>query len=212
MAHDEETDLAKEYVISFFDRNLMLHKDGPEAVRWTVPGQILHYESMLDIGPLEGKRILDFGCGIGGFYGFLRERGITVDYTGCDLNPTLIAHARKKYPGADFRVLDLDQQDLAEEFDYILLCGVFNLRVQGLDDLILRTLSKLYTRCRIGLAYNGISAHSPDKDYEIHYVMPEQLFTFAIQYLSPFVALRHDRMQYDFTLFVYRGPNRFQSS
>jgi len=32
-------ELAREYVISFFDRNLLLHGDRPEAVRWTAKGQ-----------------------------------------------------------------------------------------------------------------------------------------------------------------------------
>jgi hypothetical protein len=35
-------ELSKKYVISFFDKNLMLHGDRPEAVRWSPKRQILH--------------------------------------------------------------------------------------------------------------------------------------------------------------------------
>ncbi len=72
-------ELSKEYVISFFDKNLMLNGDKPDAVRWSSMGQTLHYQSMLDIGNINGKKILDFGCGKGDFYQFLKDRGITVD-------------------------------------------------------------------------------------------------------------------------------------
>lgn len=201
-------DLAKEYVSSFFDRNLRLHGDRPEAVRWTAAGQQLRYRSMLDIGPLEGRRLLDFGCGKGDFYQFLKDAGISLQYAGWDISNNLIGFARRKYPGADFRVMDIDRDAVTEDFDYVLLCGVFNLEVQGLDDMIRRTLKKLFGHCRIGLAFNGLSDHNPGKDFELHYASPEGLRDFALQELSPFVAVRGDIIPHDFTLFVYREAQR----
>ncbi len=200
-------ELSKEYVISFFDTNLMLHGDRPEAVRWTTVGQRAHYQSMLDIGDTAGKKILDFGCGKGDLYQFLQEREVPVEYTGCDINGKLITVAQKKYPGVDFRVLDIDRDVLDEDFDFIFLCGVFNLRVEGLDEVIKDTLIKLFARCRIGLAFNALSAHNPKKDFELHYTSPEEVFSFAVRNLSPYVSLRHDRMCYDFTLFIYQEIN-----
>jgi SAM-dependent methyltransferase len=200
-------ELSKEYVISFFDTHLMLHGDRPEAVRWTTVGQRAHYQSMLDIGDTAGKKVLDFGCGKGDLYQFLQARDVPVEYTGCDINGKLITAAQNKYPGVDFRVLDIDKDVLNEDFDFIFLCGVFNLRVEGLDEVIKDTLIKLFARCRIGLAFNALSTHNPKKDFELHYTSPEELFSFAVRNLSPYVSLRHDRMCYDFTLFIYREIN-----
>ncbi|MDA8084953.1 MAG: class I SAM-dependent methyltransferase [Nitrospiraceae bacterium] len=203
-------DLAKEYVISFFSKSLQLHGDRPEAVRWTPPGQIIHYKCMLDIAPsIEGATILDFGCGKGDFYGFLRDNGITVSYTGFDINPELVALARQKYPEVPFSVFDITRDELTADFDYIFLCGVFNLKVQGLDDLIRLTLKKLFPHCRTGLAYNGLSAHAPHKDFELHYVYPGDMLSFAIEELTPAVTLRQDRLFHDFTLFAYQRSNPF---
>ena len=202
-------ELSKEYVISFFDTNLMLHGDRPEAVRWTSKGQLLHYRAMLDIGDMSGKKILDFGCGKGDFYQFLKDRDIQVQYTGFDINEKLIAAARLKYPDSDFRVFDTDKNVLEEDFDYIILCGVFNLRVNGLDEVIRDTLKKLFFRCRIGLAFNALSVHNPRKDFELNYTSPEELFAFAVNNLSPFVSLRHDRMSYDYIMFIYKEINAF---
>lgn len=190
----------------------MLHGDRPEAVRWTAGGQDAHYRAMLDIGNLSGAKILDYGCGTGGLYGWLRDAGMAVDYTGYDINPKLIAAAQKKYPEARFAVFDAEESELAEAFDYILLCGVFNLRVQGIEETIRKTLCRLFSSCRKGLGYNGLSAFDPKQECELFYARPDEICSFAIRELSPHVMLRHDRLRYDFCLFVYRNANAFQTN
>jgi cyclopropane fatty-acyl-phospholipid synthase-like methyltransferase len=201
-------ELSKEYVISFYDRALRYFGDRPESLRWTEEGQRARYESMLDMAHgIEGKKVLDFGCGKGDFYKFLKDKGIEVRYTGLDINENLIALARQKFPGARFGVFDIERNTIGEEFDYVFLCGVFNLKVQGIDDLIRLTLKKLFPCCRIGLVYNGLSSHNPKKDFELNYVSPEALLGFALENLSPFVALRHDKIPYDFIMGVYRDLN-----
>jgi len=200
-------ELSKEYVISFFDKALRMHGDRPDAVRWSQTGQALHYQALLDVGKIDGARILDFGCGKGDLYQFLKDRNINVQYSGCDINESLISFARQKFPGVDFRVFDAEKDVLEEDFDYIFLCGVFNLKVQGLEETVKTILKKLYERCRIALAFNALSDHNPRKDFELNYLSPEGLFNFAVKELSPFVSLRHDRMFYDFVMFVYRDIN-----
>lgn len=202
-------ELSKEYIISFFNSNLSLHGDRPEAVRWTRTGQILHYQCLLDIGKLNGKKILDFGCGKGDFYEFLKNSGIEVNYTGYDINEKLINVARKKFPECRLDVFDIDSESINEDFDYIFICGVFNLRVEGLEQTIKDSLIKLFRHCRIALAFNGLSALNPKKDFELYYSSPSDLLEFAVKNLSPHVSIRHDRMNYDFVMFVYKDINSF---
>jgi len=200
-------ELSKEFLISFFDKTLQMHGDRPEAVRWTAKGQLAHYQALLDIGTVEGKKILDFGCGKGDFYQFLKEKNISAQYVGYDINESLISVAKKKYPGCRFKVFDIETDSLEEYFDYIFLCGVFNLKLQGLDETIKEILKKLFDRCSIALAFNALSTHNPKKDFELHYVQPEEIVAFALKNLSPYVALRHDRLSYDFIMFVYKDIN-----
>jgi 2-polyprenyl-3-methyl-5-hydroxy-6-metoxy-1,4-benzoquinol methylase len=204
-------EISKEYVISFFNKTLRMHGDRPEALRWTAEGQRTRFRCLLDIaGDINGKKVLDFGCGKGDFYQFLMEMGITVEYSGYDINENLISLARKKFPECDFRVFDIDGDVLGEAFDYIFLCGVFNLKVKGLDDTVKTVLQTLFRHCKIAMAFNALSAHNPKKDYELYYHSPEELFRFAMIHLSPYIALRHDRIPYDFVLFIYRDPNAFR--
>jgi SAM-dependent methyltransferase len=202
-------EISKEYVISVFDRKLLQHGDRPEAVGWSSKGQVLRHQSMLDVGNINNSKILDFGCGKGDFYSFLKERGIYVKYTGFDINEKLISLAKEKYPGVDFRVFDIDNDILDEDFDFIFLCGVFNLKVEGIDETIKKTLARLFQHCGTALAFNALSSHEPKKDFELHYISPEDIFTFSMKNLSPNVSLRHERIMYDFTIFVYRDINKY---
>lgn len=202
-------ELSKEYIIDFFWKNLMIHGDRPEAVRWTPEGQIRHYKALLDIGDIRNSKILDFGCGKGDFYHFLKLNNIPVEYHGYDINENLIEFAKRKYPEVDFRVFDIDKDILSDDFDYIFLCGVFNLKVNGIDGFIKDILKRLFIQCRFALAFNALSFYEPKKDFELNYIKPEDIFSFAIKELSPYVSLRHDRIKYDFTVFVYKDLNPF---
>ena len=199
-------DLAKEYVISFFDRTLRSHGDRPEAVRWTAQGQIRHYECLLEVATcLEGSSILDYGCGKGDFYQFLKDRNISVHYTGFDINENLISLAKSKFPECEFRVFDAEKDIISREYDYIILCGVFNLRVQDIDKTIKSTLLTLMPHCRKALAFNALSSHDPGKSPELNYLSPGDMADFAIMHLSSRISLIHDRIPYDFTLIIRKG-------
>jgi SAM-dependent methyltransferase len=197
-------EISKEYVISVFNKKLLLHGDRPEAVGLSSKGQLLRYQSMLEIGDIDNSKVLDFGCGKGDFYKFLEDSGVKVKYSGFDINEKLISLAEKKYHEIDFRVFDIDKDVLDEDFDYIFLCGVFNLQVEGIDGTIKKTLTKLFRHCGTALAFNALSSHEPKKDFELHYTTPEDISDFAVKNLSPYVSLRQDRIPYDFTMFVYR--------
>lgn len=56
--------------------------------------------------PLAGARAIDFGCGIGRLTAAMAARGATV--TGIDIAPAMIDEARRRAPGLDFRVGDVE--------------------------------------------------------------------------------------------------------
>ena len=194
--------LYKEYVISFFDRELQMHGDRPEAVRLSSEGQTLRYESLLAIDErIEGK-VLDYGCGKGDLCQFLKERNISVDYTGFDINKNLISLAKQKYHDAKFSVFDIETDELDEEFDYIFLCSVFNLKLKDLDKTVKSILDKLFRHCRKALAFNALSSKDPKKAVELNYLSPDEMVEFAKNNLSPHVSFARERIPYDFTMFV----------
>ena len=65
-----------------------------------------------------GDTILDIGCGPGSNAPIFKN----CKYTGIDINPAYISHARKKYPGVDF--LTKDARELAGDgrlFSYVIV-------------------------------------------------------------------------------------------
>jgi 2-polyprenyl-3-methyl-5-hydroxy-6-metoxy-1,4-benzoquinol methylase len=105
----------KKELLNFYNRHLKDFGDAPQAVRWTPEGQLHRYETLTGIaGDFSGKRVLDFGCGKGDFYGYLTEKGIHVKYCGIDINENLIDLARRKYPGTDFIFWTFRKQRLTE--------------------------------------------------------------------------------------------------
>ena len=115
------------------DRNgwLALIEENPGHSQWYIDrfrkladeGTDLHGEARLvDAMVGRGARILDAGCGPGRVGGRLARAGH--DVTGVDLDPLLIAAARKDHPGARWLVGDLSELDLpGEGFDVIVCAG-----------------------------------------------------------------------------------------
>jgi SAM-dependent methyltransferase len=204
---------SKEQLLSFYNFHLRKFGDRPEALRWTPQGQLRRYHMLADIAPpseLNNSTVLDYGCGTGDFYRFLKRRGINVKYTGVDINENFIELAKKKYPECTFRVMCADDDALEGFYDYIFICGVFNLQVPGVEDDLRNGLVTLFKHCNKGLALNALSSHTPVKDPELHFTSPEEMVKFSLENLSPSVALRHDRIPNDFTLFVYTTHNEIE--
>jgi len=198
--------LGKEELIRFYRRHLEDFGDSPMAVRWTEKGQRLRYEIILGImGDVRGKRLLDFGCGKGDFYGFLLEKGIDLSYTGIDINPLMIERAMEKFRDAVFICADIEEEGLQKEHDIVLVCGTFNLRVAGVEDSFWNVLRILYRQTKEALHLNCLSWYRKVRDPELFYIKPEDLTGFVMKELSNKFILRHGLPEGDVFLSVFRG-------
>src|SRR5512137_2468998 len=157
---------SREHLLTFYNFHLKQFGDRPEALRWTPQGQLRRYHALAEITPdLNNASILDYGCGTGDFYRFLKRRGFDVRYMGVDINENFIELAKRKYPECTFQVMDASEDRLEGYFDYIFIGGVFNLNVPGVDDDLKEALVTLFKRCNKGLALNALSSHTPIKDH-----------------------------------------------
>ena len=168
-------ELAKGYVIDFFTKRLFHFKNSPESVGWTHKGQLIRYETVLKLIEPEGKSLLDFGCGKGDFYGFLKEKGVDCHYTGIDINSSLIELARKNYPNVEFYVMDIENEALERKFNYTLAIGVFNLAVQDIKELTERCLKILFQHTSERLVFTCLNQQTKLKDIYVTYFSKEEL-------------------------------------
>lgn len=67
------------------------------------------------------RSVLDAGCGFGRIAIELHHRG--VDVVGVDLDPDLLARARRRAPHLDWRLGDLATFDAGRSFDLVVVAG-----------------------------------------------------------------------------------------
>jgi trans-aconitate methyltransferase len=82
-------------------------------------------QALVDLlAPQAGERILDLGCGTGDITAAMAERGAQV--VGVDASPAMIASARERFPGQDFRVADAAALTFEAEFDAVFSHAVLH--------------------------------------------------------------------------------------
>lgn len=197
---DEKAALLKRYS----DR-LTQHGPTDAALGWTKPKQRLRYRILLDYWLAEPSprplRVLDFGCGFGDLYGYARERGVALDYTGLDINADLIDVARQRYPQARFMCRDAFEEPLTEQFDVVLSSGVHNVKLADNASFIEHSFALFDRLASTGFAVNFLSTRANFRAADNHHSAPEDILALALRH-SPRVSLRHDYMPFEFTVFV----------
>jgi SAM-dependent methyltransferase len=88
--------------------------------RRAAAGEHVHGEADF-IERLGPASVLDAGCGTGRVGRELARRG--VDVVGVDLDPDMLATARRAAPAVEWHLADLARVDLARAFDAIVLAG-----------------------------------------------------------------------------------------
>lgn len=175
------------------------------------PGSEDHYRLQHAVhaaaGPMNGKTVLDIGCGLGHYYEFLRGQDCDVDYIGYDLVPAFIESNKQRFPQAHFEVRDVSRDGIAHEADYIVMCQVFNNRYSDVSnaDVVKATVSAAFASARSCVSVDMLSKYVNYEDPRLNYFNPEEMFTHG-KSLSPYVLLRHDYLPFHFTLLLYKRP------
>lgn len=184
------------------------YQDDTRSCLWDKP-MIMRYSKLKEIVPeeLEGKKILEIGCGIGGFYDYLiNDCNIKkIQYTGIDIVEGMIELAAKKYPEASFQVADLFQEKLEETFDYVFICGLFNVKLGNDAEFLRKMLIEAFSYCRKGIAFNYISSYVNFQEEEMVYHRPEDVLEFCVEKLSRKISLYHHYGKCDVAMYVERG-------
>jgi SAM-dependent methyltransferase len=197
-------DAERQRIIDRYDRRLNDHGAGRAALA-VGPEERHHlrFAMLCEIGINNGDHVLDLGCGLGDFRSFAIERGLDIRYTGADLNPSLLAHAKSRHPDAEFLLADALCDELPA-VDWIVSSTAFNLRLVSTDnyDTIEAILARTFPRARKGLAIDFLSSFADFQHPDAFHYDPSRLFTFA-KTLTKRVTLRHDYPLFEFMLYLY---------
>ncbi len=205
MPENTSTSCNTESIIRFYDKNVRAYKNDIKSVAWgSRKSQEKRLEILSQIADLEGRSVLDVGCGLGDFYGWLSREYSNIRYAGIDITPSMIEIASKNYPKTRFKIQNiLDLKKVTPSYDYVFASGIFNRRIAGHKYFVNKTIEKMFALSKLGVAFNIMSTQADFMDKNEYYADPGRMLNFCLT-LSRKVVLRHDYMPHDFTVYIYK--------
>ena len=173
----------------------------------TRSAQEKRFEALLSLGELDGRSVLDVGCGFGDLLAFLDERGIRARYTGLDVCAPMIERCRDRFAGRDvhFAVADVLDYEPGHEYDFVVASGLFGLDAPGARERIRPTIARLFAWCSEAMAANFLSTKSAAPVEGRVYVDPCEALAMGLE-LTPAARLDHTYLPNDFTLQLFKTP------
>jgi len=184
------------------------HGDSPKALLTPKGRNSLRFRAISPFVTEAGTSVLDYGCGLGYLYDFLKQSQADVNYTGIDMLPEFIQACREKNSsGPVFRQLDANGK-IEGKFDVVFSSGVFNLRSHTDDDTsrayALDRLTQLFEATHSVLVCDFLSSYVDFTQADAQHFSPGFIADFCAKHLSRRFLIRHDLLPYEFTLIVWR--------
>ena len=204
-------------IVSHYEDCLRAHGAGARAVDWkSAADAAIRYDVMLGIvrPGLEGRTLLDFGCGLGGLRQYMAGAGLgALRYTGLEISEAFADAARVASPGAEILCMDvLEPGSTLPAYDYVVMNGIFTRRetlsVSDMQSYLERLLPVVFASCRTGLAFNVMSKAVDFESDVLFHPDPGVTFTFLTSKLTRNVVMRNDYGLYEATWYLYREPLR----
>jgi SAM-dependent methyltransferase len=208
-------------IIEHYEDCLARHGDTHLGVDWPNAADArLRYQVMLEL--VLGHRdaggspvgLLDFGCGAGHLLEFIRSQKIAgINYHGVDLSERFVALCRGKFPGVPFSLLDVLADDAAlPTFDYVIANGVFTEKRELTFDEMMSyfeaIVRRLWSATRCGIAFNVMSVNVDWQRDTLFHVPLDRLTAFVTSKISRHMVVRMDYGLREYTVYVYRQPNK----
>lgn len=198
-----------------YSEKFSLHGPTPEGVDWgSDPAKMrLRYDKMLAVveEPLAGKTsLLDVGCGYGGLFSYMLERGIKLDYEGIDVAENMIKWACDKLGSGKFLCGDIIDHNFNRSFDYVVCSGILTQKLDtpaiDMDRFAAELIRKMFALCKRGMAFNVMTTKVNFFSNNLYYRNPAELFSWCMSEITPHIRLDHAYPFYEYTVYLYREP------
>ena len=182
--------MSRSRVLHFYTTLLERHGHTLQGLGWP-DAEDQQYRFRLLLAHIEQEgTLLDWGCGFGDLS--VHWPG---EYIGYDWHPQMRSIARRRYPRA--RIVDRP-----EPADWVVACGVFNLRAG--EKFTRPTLREMWALCRRGIAFNMLSAKCSHRHRTYLYHDPDAMLAFCRRAMSPHADLYEDARLDEFIIVVRR--------
>jgi SAM-dependent methyltransferase len=183
-----------------YNQSLKRFGPGPKALLWwDYRSMAIRFRALVKDVPIDGKSIMDAGCGLGDLLPYLYAKSTNFRYLGVDKNKGFIDVAKLRYEGHDFRVDDPFNNRIGM-FDVVVSSGVMNGNVQNWLAKRKKMIANLYDQTGEVLAFNMAGSLKPMKhDSLIAYADANEILEFC-KTLTKRSSLNTGYLHNDFTI------------
>ncbi len=149
---------------------------------------------------LEGKTIMDVGCGFSDLLTYLNERKINVNYIGVDIVPEFISYSKKQFPKHQFFNLNImTRSKELPKAEVLISLGVINFKLDFIPNFEYSKLyiTKAFELTKKILIVDFLSKYRSlnyQKEDFVYYHSPEKIFKFVMA-LTNNVRIIHNYRQ-----------------
>lgn len=187
-----------------YDKSFDEHGESPKALLWAnykVPA--IRFKELATDLPIDGKTILDVGCGMGDLLPFLYSKSTNFRYQGMDINEEFIKIAQKRYEGHDFKVADPLTEDVGR-FDIVICSGMLNGNVDNWMEKRQAAIARLFSLANEALAFNMAGGFQKITDTPITaFADADKIMSYCVE-LTPRVILRAHYSGRGFTILMFK--------
>lgn len=158
--------------------------------------------------------ILDFGCGTGFLYQYLKSLDFKGSYLGIDISPEAIKLAKNLNTNnskCNFLLTNIFDKKVKKKFDYVLINGTFNNNTNNNWNWMRKSLIQLFSVTKKAIIFNNLSYYVDYYDKKLFYIKPEKVFNFCKQKLGKKIilnnsyVLKKNTIPYEFTTYVKKN-------
>ena len=160
----DATDRVNDPIVRHYEQCLAKHRYGHLAVDWPNAADVVkRFEVMTQLFLGQGGSILDFGCGVGLYYDYLRQHHpeYSAHYTALDISDPFIARFQEKFPGVPALCQDVLDTPLAQAYDFVVMNGVFTIKRtlpwETMWQYMQQTIAAVWPFTNKGLVFNVMS-------------------------------------------------------
>jgi SAM-dependent methyltransferase len=197
----------KEKNLRYFNALLQESADEHYVVAQSAVSHRKRFEKILELGDFNHKTLLDVGCGVGGYWDFLREKKIDCNYTGIDINPRMIETAQRIHPRLkkQFFLFDILEEQLEQSFDFVVANGPLNLQFDpGMNmQMTLKLMRQMFYLATTAVAITMTSSLTRKPAAGTFYYDPVEIVKETAAFCSN-LRLDHTYLPHDFAIFCYK--------
>lgn len=193
-----------EHLKEDYDKSLEMYGAGPKALLWwDYRSMAIRFKELVKDIPIEGKTVMDAGCGLGDLLPYLYAKSVNFHYVGYDKKPEFIEEAKRHYEGHDFRVGDPLNHRLGL-YDIVISSGVMNGNVKNWVKKRQKMIANLFDQTGEVLAFNMAGGLRPIPDDSlIAYADANEIYEYC-KTLTKHVELNTAYLDKDFTIVMFK--------